>query len=135
MLLGSALMFLFSILYLFVSDINAMMYALRLLQGVAFGLFFTSAATAVSYTIPRNIRHSCLTTFGITMIACFSIGPFFGEILIEKFGYHTFFLYASSCLRLYLASSLRRRPVACSGGRFSKDSSMFCFPTGSAYFF
>lgn len=96
MLLGSALMFLFSLLYLFVSDINAIMYALRLLQGVAFGLFFTSAATAVSYTIPRRIRHSCLTTFGITTIACFSIGPFFGEILIEKFGYHTFFLYASS---------------------------------------
>ena len=96
MLLGSALMFLFSLLYLFVSDINAIMYALRLLQGVAFGLFFTSAATAVSYTIPRSIRHSCLTTFGITTIACFSIGPFFGEILIEKFGYHTFFLYASS---------------------------------------
>ena len=95
MLLGSALMFLFSLLYLFVSDINAIMYALRLLQGVAFGLFFTSAATAVSYTIPRSIRHSCLTTFGITTIACFSIGPFFGEILIEKFGYHTFFLYAS----------------------------------------
>lgn len=96
MLLGSALMFLFSLLYLFVSDINAIMYALRLLQGIAFGLFFTSAATAVSYTIPRKIRHSCLTTFGITTIACFSIGPFFGEILIEKFGYHTFFLYASS---------------------------------------
>ncbi len=96
MLLGSALMFLFSLLYLFVSDINAIMYALRLLQGIAFGLFFTSAATAVSYTIPRSIRHSCLTTFGITTIACFSIGPFFGEILIEKFGYHTFFLYASS---------------------------------------
>ena len=96
MLLGSALMFLFSILYLFISDINAAMYALRLLQGIAFGLFFTSAATAVSYTIPRSIRHSCLTTFGITTIACFSIGPFFGEILIEKFGYHTFFLYASS---------------------------------------
>lgn len=96
MLLGSVLMFLFSLLYLFVSDINAIMYALRLLQGVAFGLFFTSAATAVSYTIPRSIRHSCLTTFGITTIACFSVGPFFGEILIEKFGYHTFFLYASS---------------------------------------
>lgn len=96
MLLGSVLMFLFSLLYLFVSDINAIMYALRLLQGVAFGLFFTSAATAVSYTIPKSIRHSCLTTFGITTIACFSVGPFFGEILIEKFGYHTFFLYASS---------------------------------------
>jgi MFS family permease len=96
MLLGSALMFLFSLFYLFVSDINAIMYALRLLQGIAFGLFFTSAATAVSYTIPSSIRHSCLTTFGITTIACFSIGPFFGEILIEKFGYQTFFLYASS---------------------------------------
>lgn len=96
MLLGSVLMFLFSLLYLFVSDINAIIYALRLLQGVAFGLFFTSAATAVSYTIPKSIRHSCLTTFGITTIACFSVGPFFGEILIEKFGYHTFFLYASS---------------------------------------
>ena len=96
MLLGSAMMFLFSILYLLISDIGVAMYALRLLQGIAFGFFFTSASTAVSYSIPRSIRHSCLTTFGITTIACFSVGPFFGEILIEKFGYHTFFLYASS---------------------------------------
>ncbi len=95
MLLGSGLMFLFSLFFLFVENIDAMMYGLRLLQGIAFGLFFTSAATAVSYSIPREIRHSCLTTFGLTTIACFSIGPFFGEILIEKFGYDTFFLYAS----------------------------------------
>ena len=95
MLIGSVLMFLSSILHLFVVDINLLMYVLRLLQGVAFGLFFTSAATAVSYTVPREIRHSCLTTFGITTIACFAIGPFFGEILIEELGYHAFFLYAS----------------------------------------
>lgn len=96
MLLGSFLMFLSSILHLFISDIGVAIYLLRLLQGVAFGLFFTSAATAVSYTVPRSIRHSCLTTFGITTIACFAIGPSIGEFLIERFGYHTFFLYASS---------------------------------------
>ena len=96
MLLGSFLMFLSSILHLFISDIGVAIYLLRLLQGVAFGLFFTSTATAVSYTVPRSIRHSCLTTFGITTIACFAIGPSIGEFLIERFGYHTFFLYASS---------------------------------------
>lgn len=96
MLLGSLLMFLSSILHLFIVDIGLGMYILRLLQGVAFGLFFTSAATAVSYTVPREIRHSCLTTFGITTIACFAIGPFFGEILIEELGYYAFFIYASS---------------------------------------
>lgn len=95
MLIGSFLMFLSSILHLFVVDIGLVIYILRLLQGVAFGLFFTSAATAVSYTVPKEIRHSCLTTFGITTIACFAIGPFFGEILIEDFGYHAFFIYAS----------------------------------------
>jgi len=95
MLLGSTLMYLSSILYLFVSDIDVAMYALRLFQGVAFGFFFTAAATAVSYSIPREIRHSCLTTFSITTIACFSVGPFFGEIFINKFGYHMFFVYSS----------------------------------------
>lgn len=96
MLIGSFLMFLSSILHLFIVDIGLAIYILRLLQGVAFGLFFTSAATAVSYTVPREIRHSCLTTFGITTIACFAIGPFFGEILIEELGYRAFFIYASS---------------------------------------
>ena len=96
MLLGSLLMFLSSILYLFIVDIGLGIYVLRLLQGIALGLFFTSAATAVSYTVPREIRHSCLTTFGITTIVCFAIGPFFGEILIEELGYRAFFIYASS---------------------------------------
>ncbi len=96
MLAGSSLMIVASLLYVFISDISVKIFVLRLAQGVAFSFFFTSAATAVSDYIPKNIRAYGLGLFGAFTIASYSIGPSLGELVIEKFGYSIFFLYTSS---------------------------------------
>ncbi len=95
MLGGSALMFVAYLVHVFITDTGIFLLMLRLVQGVAFGFFFTAASTAVAYSVPSKIRHSCLTTFSLTTIVCFAIGPFFGEIIIAKISYEMFFIYAA----------------------------------------
>ena len=95
MLAGSFLMFLVSILYIFISDVDAKIFILRLLQGIAFAFFFTSAATAVSDYVPSEIRAYGLGLFGAFTIASYSVGPTIGEFVIERSGYTVFFIYTS----------------------------------------
>ncbi len=95
MLAGSSLMFLVSLLYVFISDIDVRIFLLRLMQGIAFAFFFTSAATAVSDYIPSEKRAYGLGIFGAFTIASYSIGPTIGELVIERFSYPVFFLYTS----------------------------------------
>ena len=95
MLAGSFLMFLISLLYILISDIDVKIFILRLMQGVAFAFFFTSAATAVSDYVPSEIRAYGLGLFGAFTIASYSIGPSLGELVIERFSYPVFFLYTS----------------------------------------
>ncbi len=95
MLAGSFLMFLTSLLYILISDIDVKIFILRLMQGVAFAFFFTSAATAVSDYVPSEIRAYGLGLFGAFTIASYSIGPSLGELVIERFSYSIFFLYTS----------------------------------------
>ncbi len=95
MLTGSFLMFIASFLYVFISDITVKIFILRLMQGVAFSFFFTSAATAVSDYLPKKTRAYGLGIFGAFTIASYSVGPSLGEFLMERFGYGTFFVCAS----------------------------------------
>ncbi|MCY3986111.1 MAG: MFS transporter [Candidatus Dadabacteria bacterium] len=95
MIAGSFLMFLVSLLYILISDIDAKIFILRLIQGVAFAFFFTSAATAVSDYIPSEIRAYGLALFGAFTIASYSVGPTVGELVIERAGYTVFFIYTS----------------------------------------
>lgn len=95
MLAGSSLMFLVSLLYIFISDIDVKIFLLRLMQGIAFAFFFTSAATAVSDYVPSETRAYGLGIFGAFTIASYSVGPTVGEFMIERFGYSVFFLYTS----------------------------------------
>lgn len=103
MLAGSFIMFVVSLLYIPMSDVDGWIFLLRLVQGVAFSLFFTSAATAVSDYVPRKTRAYGLGIFGAFTIASYSIGPSVGELVIDRFGYDVFFLYASSfCLMAFV---------------------------------
>ena len=95
MLAGSLLMLVVSLLYIPVSDTGARVFVLRLLQGVAFSFFFTSAATAVSDYVPRETRAYGLGLFGAFTIASYSVGPSVGELVIDRFGYESFFLYTA----------------------------------------
>ncbi|NIP29092.1 MAG: MFS transporter [Candidatus Dadabacteria bacterium] len=94
-LLGSFLMFVSSFLFVLISTLDYQIYILRLIQGVAFAFFFTSAATSVSDIVPKQSRAHGLGIFGAFTIASYAIGPSFGELIINLFGFNQFFIYTS----------------------------------------
>lgn len=96
LLLGYLLMFLSSLSFIFIGEISYKIYLLRLLQGVSFAFAFTSAGTAVSDYIPKDIRAYGLGIFGAFTIASYALGPSIGEFIINNFNYNAFFVYASS---------------------------------------
>ncbi|MGQ0792728.1 MAG: MFS transporter [Deltaproteobacteria bacterium] len=96
MLLGASLMLASSLGYLLVTELNYLLYALRLAQGVGFAFFFTSAGTAAADFVPESQRGRGLGLFGAFTIASYALGPSAGELVIESFGFRSFFIYASS---------------------------------------
>ena len=96
MLIGAIVMFSSSLSYLFVRELSLIFYILRMLQGVGFAFFFTSAGTAVADFIPEMKRGQGLGIFGAFTIASYALGPTIGEGVIEKLGFSFFFIYTSS---------------------------------------
>lgn len=96
MLFGAIVMFLSSLSYLFVRELSLIFYILRMLQGIGFAFFFTSAGTAVADYIPEMKRGQWLGIFGAFTIAAYALGPTIGEVIIENLGFNLFFTYASS---------------------------------------
>lgn len=96
MLLGAAIMFGSSLLYLTAEELSNMLYLFRMIQGVGFALFFTSAATSAADIVPMNRRAQGLGIFGAFTILSYSIGPTLGEYILNQFGFDTFFMIASS---------------------------------------
>jgi len=94
--LGGALMFASTLMYLSIESIGTEIYILRLLQGMGFAFAFTSASTSVSDNVPQNIRAHGLGVFGAFTIASYAIGPSIGEFLIIRFGFEMFFIYAAA---------------------------------------
>lgn len=119
LLFGYLLMFISSLSFLFIGELSCKIYILRLFQGVAFAFSFTAAGTSVSDFVPKEIRAYGLGIFGAFTIASYAIGPSLGELIIDKFDYKTFFIYASlfsliSFLLSYFASDGKFK--------FSKDN-------------
>ncbi len=96
MILGALLMFLGSISFLVIDELSFLFYLFRIIQGIGFAFFFTSASTAVSDYIPLERRAQGLGIFSAFTIASYAIGPSVGEVLIDDFGYRIFFVYSST---------------------------------------
>ncbi|MCZ6527459.1 MAG: MFS transporter [Thermodesulfobacteriota bacterium] len=95
MLFGYALMFVATLSYLFISQLSPVFYLLRFVQGVSFAFSFTAASTFVTDYIPSEKRAEGLGIFSAFTIASYAIGPSLGELVIELFGFYSFFIYAS----------------------------------------
>ena len=96
MILGALLMFLGSISFLVIDELSFLFYLFRIIQGIGFAFFFTSASTAVSDYVPLERRAQGLGIFSAFTIASYAIGPSVGEVLIDDFGYRIFFVYSST---------------------------------------
>lgn len=96
MLLGASLMFIASLLFITVSELDYSIYGFRLFQGISFALFFTSAATSAADIVPISRRAQGLGIFGAFTILSYAIGPTLGEFALNKFGFENYFIIASS---------------------------------------
>jgi len=95
MLLGAVLMFSASLLFLSVNNLSNLFYVFRMLQGIGFSFFFTSAATSAVDIIPMDRRAQGLGIFGAFTILSYAIGPSLGEYAIVKLGFDKYFIIAS----------------------------------------
>jgi MFS family permease len=123
MLFGAVVMCLSSLGYLIVRELSPILYILRVLQGMGFALFFTSAGTAVVDFIPEMKRGQGLGIFGALTIASYSLGPTIGEIIIQRLGFAFFFIYASSfsLIAIVLVYLTRDAPLKRSLDRYGLD--------------
>jgi len=95
MLFGAVLMFSASLLFLSINDLSNLFYVCRMLQGIGFSFFFTSAATSAVDIIPMDRRAQGLGIFGAFTILSYAIGPSLGEYAIVKLGFDKYFIIAS----------------------------------------
>jgi len=94
-LIGLFLMVLSSISFIFVVNFKIIL-VLRIIQGVAFSIFFNSSSAIASNSLKDKDKQYGLSLFSSFTIISYFLGPFFAEKIIVFFGYTEFFIYAAS---------------------------------------
>ena len=98
---------------------------IRVIHGVGLALCFTSAFTYIADIVPESRLNEGIGMFGITGLTGLAVGPAIGEVVIQAFGFHMFFLSATImattglCLQLALPESYTHVTVESSESFFS----------------
>ncbi len=80
---------------------------LRILQGLAFSLFFIANFTLVIDLVPAQRRGQALGIFGISGLTSTAVGPALGEVVVRAFGFRVFFAAAGAVSLAALAVAAR----------------------------
>jgi predicted MFS family arabinose efflux permease len=83
---------------MFTGDVSSFYLPLifvRILHGIGLAICFTSAFTYVADIIPGARLNEGLGMFGITGLMGLAIGPVIAEVIIDEFGFSTFFFTAA----------------------------------------
>jgi len=102
LLTGLALMIIASILYFFIGS-YAILIAIRIIHGLAFGLAGTATGTIVAQVIPNTRRGEGIGYFALSMTIATAIGPFIGIFILERFEFSMIFVF---CLISVIISTL-----------------------------
>ncbi|UWX98567.1 MFS transporter [Arthrobacter zhaoxinii] len=94
-----------SLLYIPASNL-ALLLAVRILHGMAFGAASTSISASVMGLIPVHRRGEGTGYFGISTTLATAIGPFLAVFLVNSVSYRALFLFAAGCAAVALALSL-----------------------------
>jgi MFS family permease len=84
---------------------------LRVLQGMAYAMFFIASFTLVVDLVPADRRGRALGIFGISGLTSMAIGPAVGEAVVRAFGFRVFFLALAVVAGAALAVSARIEEV------------------------
>lgn len=104
---GGALLFaLASAGMIFVDRVGPLLWVLRVMQGIAFPLFFVSLSTIATDIAPRTRVGQAIGLFGGVMIATNALGPALGEWGAGALGWRA--VFAATVVAALLAAGLTR---------------------------
>ena len=106
LLAGAAGMAAASLGFQFVHSIGPAVFALRILQGVAFAAAFTATTTFAAEFAPRARRARALGLFGLSTLLTHAIAPGLGEELVRRAGFPALFATAMVCTLVVLVIAL-----------------------------
>jgi predicted MFS family arabinose efflux permease len=99
-----------------VEDVGALLYGLRIIQGVAFAFAVSAGATLCVDLAPPNRTAQAIGFFGVTMLGMNAAAATFGELLAEWYGWGaTFGAAALGALLCALLSLRMSEPVQLPG--------------------
>jgi predicted MFS family arabinose efflux permease len=107
---GGVVMVLASFAYLVVPMPSPALYALRVVQGLAFTAAFVTASTLAAELAPLAIRGRALGFFGISTLLTHAIAPALGEVIAGRYGFPALFALAGTLGIGSVALSLAVRP-------------------------
>ena len=92
--------------FLWVDSVGPLIWALRILQGIGFTLFYVAVATLATDLSPPARLGQALGIFGAVMIFTNAVGPAFAEWASEYFGWKT--VFAATAVTSVLAAVFSR---------------------------
>jgi MFS family permease len=81
--------------YLFVDRIGWFLFALRIVQGIAFAAGFNAASTLAAELAPPARRAAALGLFGVSTLGTHALAPTIGEALLGVGGFRLLFVVAA----------------------------------------
>jgi MFS family permease len=106
---GALAMALASFAYVVLPDASALIYVLRIVQGVSFTSAFVTASTLAVELAPAGRRGEALGIFGISTLTTHAIAPALGEVVVHAYGFPTLFAVAGTLGLVAAALTLRIR--------------------------
>jgi MFS family permease len=89
------------------------LFWLRIFHGVGLALFSTASFTFIANIIPQAQRARSISYFSLSMNLSWALGPFFGMLLVNHFGFRVMFLVCTelSLASLWMAMKLSKRTI------------------------
>ncbi len=103
---GFAALFLACAGFVFLQVLDWRIYALRMLQGAAFSLFFTSAGALVTEIIPEGRRVQAMGIYGMFTILGYAVAPYVGKIVVDSGGFSLLFISVAAVSFVGMALTL-----------------------------
>jgi MFS family permease len=96
LILGAVGMTAASVGFLFVDSVGALLFALRVLQGLSFAAAFTASTTFAAEFAPVSRRAQALGLFGLSTLLTHAIAPIVGEEIIRRAGFTALFAVSTA---------------------------------------
>ncbi|MFQ5883215.1 MAG: MFS transporter [Candidatus Methylomirabilales bacterium] len=95
LLLGGATGFLASASFALLTELSPLFSLFRFLQGFGYSAFFIANLTLIAEIAPARHRAETVAIFGVSGLVTMGAAPALGELVIQAYGYPTFFISAS----------------------------------------